>query len=97
MPSCASSMQASTGSPFTRTAQLPHCPEPQQYRYASVGSIVSWIACRTWRTRAPSFTLTVYGFNPGHFVLFRVKALDFYMQFLHAGTFLFSIPRGFSR
>jgi len=26
----ASSMQASTGSPFTRTAQLPHWPEAQE-------------------------------------------------------------------
>ena len=30
IPSFASSMQASVGSPFTRTAQLPHCPDPQQ-------------------------------------------------------------------
>ena len=57
MPSVASFMHASTGSPSTRTAQLPHCPDPQQYRYASVGSISSWIACRTCRTRAPSLML----------------------------------------
>ena len=35
------------------------------------------------------------GFNPGHFVLFRVKALDSYVEFLHAATFLFSIPSRF--
>ena len=28
----ASSMHARAGSPFTRTAQLPHWPDPQQYR-----------------------------------------------------------------
>src|SRR5512136_404742 len=38
MLSWASSMQASTGSPFTRTAQLPHCPDPQLYLNAKVGS-----------------------------------------------------------
>ena len=30
MPSRASAMQARTGVPSTLTAQLPHCPDPQQ-------------------------------------------------------------------
>src|SRR5208337_3981731 len=70
MSSVASFMHASTGSPSTRTAQLPHCPDPQQYRYESVGSISSWIACRTCRTRAPSLMRTVYvsGCGAGSFL-----------------------------
>ena len=56
--SFASSMQARTGSPFTRTAQDPHWPEAQEYRYPSVGSTVSRITWSTLRTRAPSFTVT---------------------------------------